>query len=111
VAPGGAVFRCWNEVAQPPATARAHLAADGALTPGAEDAWAAYDPFTHAPCRTCRAQPLCRGGCPWESRKAGDDEPGNCVTERFVLADRLRLHHLERTLHRGVGAAVEVGCS
>ena len=69
--------------------------------------WDSFDPFFHTPCKTCRVQPLCTGGCPWESRKQGPEETGDCTPLRFNLADELRIYHLERSIHRSLPEAFE----
>ncbi|HMN27493.1 MAG TPA: radical SAM protein [Caldilineaceae bacterium] len=111
LSPGGLAFRCWNDTALPPEQSFIRLTELGRLvtSPGG-DGWGEWNPFTHKPCRTCRAQPLCRGGCPSEARKNTEAEPGNCVTSRFVLADQLRLHHLEQALNRGVEVYADEAC-
>jgi uncharacterized protein len=111
LSPGGLAFRCWNETALPAEQAGIRLDDAGRLVTSADgDGWGEWNPFVHKPCRTCRAQPLCRGGCPSEARKHTEEEPGHCTTSRFVLADQLRLYHLEQALTRGVEAFASEAC-
>ncbi|WP_433928895.1 radical SAM protein [Sorangium cellulosum] len=106
VAPDGLVFRCWNEVAT------TEREASGLLAPGSgavvsegsarenRAAWDGYDPFAHAVCQTCKVQPLCHGGCPWEARKNPVESTGHCTPLRWNLPDRLRLVHLKMVLDK-----------
>ncbi|HEX6010278.1 MAG TPA: radical SAM protein, partial [Geminicoccaceae bacterium] len=104
LAPGDLVFQCWNEVAMSSDQASGHLDADQVTEAMRQrrDGWKEFDPFTHEPCRTCRVQPLCRGGCAWEARKNDASEPGHCTTFRFNIEDTLRLYHLQLVLEAGL---------
>lgn len=102
IAPGGLVSRCWNEVAEDASLAWGRLEADG-MVAESNGTWPelgrvgpGYNPFKHEPCQACVVQPLCRGGCPWESNKLAQSEPGYCTPLRWNLGDRLRLWHLSR---------------
>jgi len=98
LSPGGLVFSCWNETAFPEQAASGSLGPDGLVRTEAQakkaERWKQYDPFSHADCQSCKVQPLCQGGCPWEAEKAPKDGPGHCSPLRNNLPDRLRLHHL-----------------
>jgi uncharacterized protein len=103
ISPGGLVFRCWNETALPEGEAYARLEPDGSVATNAvreqrDRFWKTYDPFTHAECRTCEVQPLCKGGCPWEADKRPVDGPGHCTPLRYNLPDILRLVHLRDSI-------------
>lgn len=121
VAPGGLVFKCWNEVSQDAshASGRYDHAQDAqtrqtdgpqpgrpglpilpilAVQDTKRHEWESYNPFTHKPCETCPVAPLCMAGCAWEARKAGPFDPGYCTPLRYNLADQLRLYHLETTV-------------
>jgi uncharacterized protein len=108
LAPGGLTFRCWNEVAMDADAASGTLDDDGAIVAGSpamirnKSAWDGYDPFAHEPCQTCPVQPLCRGGCPWESKKQPTFNPGHCTPLRWNLSDVLRLAHLEQAVRAGM---------
>ncbi|MCB9569716.1 MAG: radical SAM protein [Myxococcales bacterium] len=108
LAPDDLVFRCWNEVAMTDEHASGRLDGEASASMLANNAgWDSFDPFFHTPCKTCRVQPLCTGGCPWESRKQGPEETGDCTPLRFNLADELRIYHLERSIHRSLPEAFE----
>jgi uncharacterized protein len=99
ISPGGLVFRCWNETALPESEAYARIEENGGVAVNSvkesrDQFWKDYDPFTHAECRTCAVQPLCKGGCPWEAEKRPVDGPGHCTPLRYNLPDMLRLIHL-----------------
>lgn len=101
-APGGLVFKCWNEVHRDERDAVGRML-DGKLVPAspeAEKKWASYHPFAHKECNTCLVQPLCLSGCPWNSSFRQDREVQlrDCSALRWTLADTLRLAHLKRTL-------------
>lgn len=114
-APDGLEFKCWNEVAMAPEHASARYAGEAEspkrrlpLLTGKDAApdstgesmarnmegWTGYNPFSHEPCGTCHVMPLCRGGCPWESRKRDVTETGHCTPYRWNLGDMLRIHHV-----------------
>jgi uncharacterized protein len=111
LAPGDLVFQCWNEVAMSSDRASGHLDEEQvtAAMRQRHDGWKGFDPFTHEPCRTCRVQPLCRGGCAWEARKNDATEPGHCTTLRFNIEDTLRLYHLQLVLEAGLKETAETG--
>jgi uncharacterized protein len=113
LAPGGLAFKCWNEVAESAEVASSVLQPEGTLSTLSERGrmWRDFDPFFHSPCATCRVQPLCRGGCPWESMKNDSESPGHCTTYRFNIEDVLRLVHLERVTADTFRRASNVGAT
>lgn len=109
-APGGLVFKCWNETALTDTGATGNLMGNGAIKvldqhKAAHDTWQDYNAFSHKDCASCHVQPLCRGGCPWEARKKPEDGPGHCTPLKFNLSEQLRLYHLASSIdnHRLVG--------
>jgi uncharacterized protein len=101
VSPGGVVVGCWNEAAYSAAEAGARLQADGTIESRADslhERWLAYNPFGHTECKSCRVQPLCKGGCPWESQRRPEVGPGSCTPLRWTLEEELRLYHLSQSL-------------
>jgi radical SAM protein with 4Fe4S-binding SPASM domain len=105
LSPGSNVFRCWNEAADEPDHAWGRIQASGRVDRMRDShVYEQYDPFSHAPCQTCRVAPLCRGGCPWEASKSSVSDPGHCSTLRYNLPDRLRLYALSQQL-LGAGRA------
>ncbi len=131
LSPGGLEFKCWNEAAMTAEHASGRYAAvptpqaqgqkrslplapeDGAMADNAKQ-WKEYDPFFHEPCQTCPVMPLCRGGCPWESRKRPAFNTGHCTPHKWNLGDILRIHHMSEVVRRGLSRAPvedEVPCS
>ena len=119
LAPGGLEFKCWNETAMGPEHASARYA--GAAPEGRRslplaqgggdeapamaknlEGWTGYDPFFHEPCQTCPVMPLCRGGCPWESRKRPAFNTGHCTPYKWNLGDILRIHHMSEVVRHGL---------
>jgi uncharacterized protein len=102
LAPGNLVFRCWNEVAELADKASGSLEGSQITSTnqqqGTRQRWDDYDPFSHQECQQCIVQPLCKGGCPWEARKNPTAATGHCTTLRYNLVDRLRIHHLMRSI-------------
>jgi uncharacterized protein len=114
LAPGGLMFRCWNEVS------RSSRDAVGSLNNGSEcsaqsssddvhrsdtmvenqSQWESYDPFSHEMCQSCKVQPLCLGGCPWEARKNPEWGTGHCTTLKFNLPDTLRIYHMQAAISK-----------
>ena len=109
-APGGLVFNCWNEAALTDSGASGNLKADGSIEvephhQKLHEEWQQYDAFAHKECASCKVQPLCRGGCPWESRKKPVEGVGHCTPLKYNLSEQLRLYHLASSIdkHRLVG--------
>lgn len=110
LAPGGLVFRCWNEISMGADKASGNIHSRVNVSAGLGDhelsmlqarndrKWNSYDPFAHEKCKSCLVQPLCMGGCPWEANKKDPAETGHCRTLKFALGDNLRLHHLQMTI-------------
>lgn len=104
LAPHGLAFKCWNE------TAMSAQQASGQYGDGLEmfpptglyadnrKRWDEYDLLEYKTCNTCHIQPLCMGGCPWEAQRTPGSEIGSCSSLKYVLADRLRIFHLQTAL-------------
>lgn len=67
-----------------------------------EALWTGYGPFTHKPCETCSVAPLCMAGCAWEAMKTSAEETGFCSSNRFNLADELRLFDLSQMVAEAI---------
>jgi uncharacterized protein len=114
LAPGGVMFRCWNEVSssarnavgtletEPEGSERSlgsDVRRDDRMVEN-QSAWESYDPFSHEMCKSCKVQPLCLGGCPWEARKNPQWSTGHCTPLKFNLPDTLRIYHMQTAISK-----------
>jgi uncharacterized protein len=102
VAPGGAIFKCWEEVTSNPQGAVNHLL-DGkqVFHQTNESRWLAWDVFDKHECPTCDVLPACHGGCPISAMSRPESPRGACAEFKFNLQPLLEIRHL----HRGAGQA------
>ena len=103
ISPNGRLFKCWNDAAVTDDEEAAGLMTNsGRIELVAENKqhWEKHNPYRYDKCKSCKVQPLCKGGCPWEAKKMEDHEIGDCSPLKWNLPDKLRLYHMKQTLNK-----------
>jgi uncharacterized protein len=89
VAPDGALFKCWNEIAAPEGKSIGSVHDRHVRPP--DDVRIVARTFEKEDCSKCHALPVCQGGCGWEARRFASH--GSCDTYRFFPETVLKLDH------------------
>jgi uncharacterized protein len=83
----GELYKCTETVGDP-AEVIGNLA-DWPRTNDRLSKWLAYDPFSDDDCRSCRALPVCMGGCAYHSMDPRLHDT-RCSTFRFTHEEQVR---------------------
>ncbi|MCK4828239.1 SPASM domain-containing protein, partial [bacterium] len=99
VSPEGYLFKCYNEVGS-----GSENAVGSVLHKQTKEMkrnlrqWRTWSPFSSPECISCRFLPVCFGGCPWQNRQMKEKPNRACISWRYTVEERMRLHHALSTI-------------